>query len=121
MEDISRKALEHQKRPENSPALVREKVLRIKKSAGISAVAHQDPLAVPAPPKRTTYTEVAAEYFIMPLINRFWLFLREEQMREERRAHRSKYHGAGTGLILNPMVLSQFLRTLDVLVNAGQI
>ncbi|TEB06292.1 hypothetical protein FA13DRAFT_1807224 [Coprinellus micaceus] len=80
------------------PALVREKILRIKKSAGISAVAHQDPLAVPAPPKRTTYTEVAAEYFIMPLINRFWLFLREEQMREERRAHmhgRSKYHGAG--------------------------
>jgi telomere length regulation protein len=123
MEDISRKALEHQKRPENSPALVREKVLRIKKSAGISAVARPDPLAVPAPPKRTTYTEVAAEYFIMPLINRFWLFLREEQMREERTAHihgRSKYHGAGTGLVLNPMVLSQFLRTLGVLVNAGQ-
>lgn len=125
IEDISRKALDSAKAPvfENNPSLVREKALRIKRPSGISEVSRLDKLATPAQPKRTTFTEVAAEYFIAPLINRFWLFLREEQTREERTSHlggRAKYHGAGTGLILNPLVLSQFLRTLAVLVNASQ-
>ncbi|OAX31462.1 hypothetical protein K503DRAFT_787811 [Rhizopogon vinicolor AM-OR11-026] len=66
---------------------------------------------------------VAAEYFIMPFINRFWVFLRSEQTREERTAHREalhQYHGAGTGLILNPVVLSQFMGSLALLVHAAQ-
>ncbi|KAF6764869.1 telomeric DNA binding protein [Ephemerocybe angulata] len=122
MENISRNALDQQKPPEN-PVLAREKVLRIKKASGISEISKPNKLGAQAPPKRTTFTEVAAEYFIAPLTNRFWLFLREEQMREERTAHlegRSRYHGTGTGLILNPLVLSHFLKTLGILVNASQ-
>ena len=123
VEGISRKALEEQKGSTSSPALVREKVLRLKRTPGISEVAKLDQLKTQAAPQRTTFTAVAAEYFICPLINRFWVFLREEHNREERTAHlegRSKYHGAGTGLILNALVLSHFLRTLSVLVNASQ-
>lgn len=126
MEDISRRALAQDSAPDaqKAPPLVREKMLRIKKPSGISEVSRVDnSLSSSSTPKRTTFTEVAAEYFIAPLINRFWLFLREEQMREERTAHmtgRSRYQGTGTGLILNPLVLSHFLRTLGVLVNASQ-
>jgi len=62
-----------------------------------------------------TFTEVAVEYFIYPLLNRFWLFFRDEQTREERTAQYDllhRYRGAGTGLILNAVVLSHFLSTL---------
>lgn len=73
--------------------------------------------------KVTTFTEVATEYFIAPLIHRFWQFLRDEQTREERTARqegRQRYRGAGTGLILNPVILAHFLRTLAVIVHAAQ-
>jgi telomere length regulation protein len=71
----------------------------------------------------TKFIDAAAEYFIAPLINRFWAFLRDEQAREERtsfRAGRDRYRGAGTGMILNSVVLAQFLRTLGILVHASQ-
>ncbi|KAF8827407.1 hypothetical protein HHX47_DHR4000191 [Lentinula edodes] len=44
-------------------------------------------------------------------------------MREARTAYhegRTKYHGAGTGLILNSLVMTHFLRTLTVLVHASE-
>jgi telomere length regulation protein len=50
--------------------------------------------------------------------------LRDEQTREERTAQKdngpARYVSAGTGLILNPLVLAQFLRTLAILVNASK-
>jgi len=59
----------------------------------------------------------------MPFLSRFWVFLRSEQTREERTVHREalhQYHGAGTGLIPNPVVLSQFMGSLALLVHAAQ-
>ena len=116
---------------DRSPQIIREKRLKITKSPAIVEVASSASSRALASlqsssalsKRRTTFTEVAAEFFIGPLINRFWLFLRDEQMREERttqRSGRSRYHGAGTGLILNPLVMSQFLRTLAILVKAAQ-
>lgn len=67
--------------------------------------------------------DVAVESFIYPLISRFWLFLRDEQTREDRTAQREKLHryqGAGTGLVLSAVVLSHFLATLAVLVHAAR-
>ncbi|TRM61806.1 telomere length regulation protein-domain-containing protein [Schizophyllum amplum] len=72
---------------------------------------------------RKTFTEVAAECFIMPLINRFWVYFRDERSREERTAHRAahqRYRGAGAGLVLGALVLSRFLGALAVLVHAAQ-
>ncbi|KIJ17360.1 hypothetical protein PAXINDRAFT_73569 [Paxillus involutus ATCC 200175] len=109
------------------PGIVRERQLRIRKPAKVTEVlsgASQG--LVPShhrPPSATTFTDVAAEFFIMPFINRFWVFLRDEQTREDRTAQRDllyQYRGAGTGLILNPVILAQFLTTMAILVHASQ-
>ncbi|KAF8232355.1 telomeric DNA binding protein [Tricholoma matsutake] len=127
MDNISHQTLERgtDNAVEKLPEPVRERRLRLKQPPGIVKVSQPpDTLLVPLQtPKETTFTEVATEYFIAPLIHRFWQFLRDEQTREERSAHqegRHRYHGAGTGLILNPVVLAHFLRTLAVVVHAAQ-
>ncbi|GLB35344.1 putative telomere length regulation protein [Lyophyllum shimeji] len=128
-DSISDNAIEKEKdaASDKVPEIVRERRLRVQKPPSIVPVPSSRPtLPKPQPPLSQTitpFTEVATEYFIAPMINRFWLFLRDEQTREERTAHfqgRGRYHGAGTGLILNPVVLAQFLRTLAILVNAAQ-
>lgn len=108
------------------PEIVRERRFKVQKPQRISEV---NPLSSTAQnmgsraPQKTTFNDVAAEFFVAPLINRFWLFLRDERTREERTAHhegRAKYHGAGTGLILSPLIMAHFLRTLTVLVHASE-
>lgn len=126
VDNISREAIDRGKETsaEKVPELVRERRLRIRKSDKVMEVKpSQTHTAWRPPPTKVTFTAVAAEYFLAPLINRFWLFLRDEQTREERTAHRDtlhRYRGAGTGLILNAMVLAHFLGTLAVLVHASQ-
>ena len=129
LEGVTRAAIDRGKEAaaEKVPEFVRERQLRIRKPPKITQVSPGESRALlpgqTLPLSRTTFTDVAAEYFIMPFINRFWAFLRNEQMREERTAHREvlhQYHGAGTGLILNPVVLSQFMGSLALLVHAAQ-
>ncbi|KAF9451205.1 hypothetical protein P691DRAFT_663711 [Macrolepiota fuliginosa MF-IS2] len=132
VEDLSRKAIDRGKEAteDKVPEIVRERRLKINKAPTITEVKSSSSDAISRlrlgnvpQVKNTTFTEVAAEFFIGPLINRFWLFLRDEQAREERtsqREGRQKYYSAGTGLLLHPLVLSQFLRTLAILVNAAQ-
>ncbi|KAJ6546488.1 telomere length regulation protein-domain-containing protein [Mycena vulgaris] len=125
LEDISREALSRdtEASADKVPELVRERRLRVlKKPPTITEVerhrTHNEPFK-----QNTTLNEIAAQYFTAPLINRFWLFFRDEQTREERTAHqdgRQRYQGAGTGLILNPVVLSHFLATLAILVHASK-
>ncbi|KAH8107150.1 telomeric DNA binding protein [Cristinia sonorae] len=112
-----------------SPELLRERQLRIRRPTKVTEVSQTSLEGKKglgshlSTTKSTTFTEVAAEFFIHPLINRFWLFLRDEQMREARTAHQGKLHrykSTGTGLILNAMVLSHFLATLAVLVHAAR-
>ncbi|KAG6866094.1 hypothetical protein C0991_008846 [Blastosporella zonata] len=129
MDSISTSAIDKGKdtSADKVPEIVRERRLRINKAPGISLVSPPGTAFATAlsamSPKLTPFIEVATEYFITPLINHFWLFLRDERTREDRTAHqkgRQQYHGAGTGLILNPVVLSHFLRTLGILVHAAQ-
>ncbi|KAJ7489899.1 telomere length regulation protein-domain-containing protein, partial [Mycena galericulata] len=125
LDDISQEALNRdaESNADKVPELVRERRLRVQKKKAITEVEHLRGLAMPPLQRNTTFNEVAAQYFIAPLINRFWLFFRDEQTREERTAHqdgRQRYHGAGTGLILNPIILSHFLATLAILVHASK-
>ncbi|KAF9821702.1 hypothetical protein IEO21_00548 [Rhodonia placenta] len=130
LDGISREAIERGKEAteDKVPAVVRERQLRIRQTPKISEMpAGGSSLSrLPAglaPPKVATFTEVAAECFICPLVNRFWLFLRDEQAREARTMHQPalhRYRGAGTGLVLNAMVLSRMLGTLAVLVHAAR-
>ena len=75
-------------------------------------------------PNHTSFTSLSIPFFISPLISRFWLFLRDERNREQRttlREGRNSYHDAGTGLILNPVTLAQFLRTVAILTHLSRL
>ncbi|KAG6337216.1 hypothetical protein ID866_1888 [Astraeus odoratus] len=129
LDGITRDAVDSAREPasDKMPEFVRERQLRIRKPPRVSEVGQQPNKGlVPSqhyPSSTVLYTEVAAEYFIMPYISRFWAFLRDEQIREERTAQRDvlyQYRGAGTGLILNPVVLSHFLGTMAILVHAAR-
>ncbi|KAI1790782.1 telomere length regulation protein-domain-containing protein [Ganoderma leucocontextum] len=136
LDGISQLAVEKSKDATGNkvPEFVRERDLRIR---GPAKVIEVSPTSTPARtalmkalknagsghPQLTTFTDVAAEFFICPLINRFWLFLRDEQTREERTAHQPilhRYQGAGTGLVLSALVLGRMLETLAVLVHAAR-
>lgn len=130
--DISHGAIEKAKDDATSkapPSFTRERQLRLQKPAKLSVVLnhHSQHSHTASPgygPQAARFTEVAAEYFICPLINQFWTFFRDEQVREERLSHQSdplfRYRGSGTGLVLNPVVLAQFISTLAVLAHAGR-
>jgi telomere length regulation protein len=130
--DTARLAIENTREAnaDRTPSLARERQLRIRQPSKITEVKQPstaqllEQLRMSQTRSATTkFTDVAVECFLYPLMNRFWLFLRDEQTREERTAHRDalyQYHGAGTGLILNALVLSHFLATLGVLVHASR-
>lgn len=135
--DISQGAIEKARDDATSKApssFTRERQLRLQRPAKVSAVNNtvsinprSEPLPATSPgygPPAAKFTEIAAEYFICPLIKQFWVFFRDEQIREERLSHQSdplyRYRGSGTGLVLNPVVLAQFISTLAVLAHAGR-
>lgn len=124
LDGISRKAIESGRDAAEAkvPAYARERQLRMKPTSKIAEVSDRmQSMHLQARPA-VAFTEVAAEHFICPMINRFWLFLRDEQTREERSAHQEpmhRYRSAGTGLILHALVLSHFVATLAVLVHAA--
>jgi telomere length regulation protein len=67
------------------------------------------------------FKDVAAEYFILPLINHFWAFYQDSMTREERAKIRGdRYRGAGTGMILSPMALEKLLMTLVLMLHAAR-
>ncbi|KAF7295097.1 Telomere-reg-2 domain-containing protein [Mycena indigotica] len=124
LDDISRNALDRDidSTIDKVPALVRERRLKVQSRPPLQPARSERPSMVTAP-RTTTFTEVASQYFVGPMINRFWLFFRDEQTREERTLHlqgRHRYHGAGTGLVLNPLVLSHFLTTLAIVAHAAR-
>jgi telomere length regulation protein len=126
-DDISYLALQKGKaRAEDAlPGIVREKQLRIKKTRpavvplGLSS---RTSLSMPSSASRMAYRDVAAEYFIAPLIENFWNYLRDEQTRETRTKAlgRYGYRGAGTGMIVNPLILRHFVTCLTVMVHAAR-
>ena len=132
--DISQAAIEKVRDDATNkapPSFTRERQLRLQKPAKISVinnrVAHTETLPTASSgygPPAARFIDVAAEYFICPFINQFWIFFRDEQTREERLSRRSdplyRYRGSGTGLVLNPIVLAQLISTLAVLAHAGR-
>jgi len=135
--DISQAAIETAKDDATGkapPSFARERQLRLQKPAKISVIDNSvllnprleatHTISPGYGPAAARFIDVAAEYFICPLINQFWIFFRDEQTREERLSRQSdplyRYRGSGTGLVLNPVVLAQFISTLAVLAHAGR-
>ncbi|KAI0035955.1 telomere length regulation protein-domain-containing protein [Vararia minispora EC-137] len=106
------------------PAAARERQLRIRQPTKVAEVQHRSiPSTTTTPISRPTFTTLGVEHFLYPLMNRFWLFLRDEQVREARTAAREplhRYRGTGTALVLSSPVLAHFLATLAVLVHAAR-
>jgi telomere length regulation protein len=128
MRGITRQAIEkgREEIEDKIPEVVREKQLRVKRTIAPAAIVDlsKDPTKTATPKfqaTKTPYKDVAAEYFISPLINRFWLYLRDEHTRESRTAYSTQaYKGTGTGMILDSLLLSRYLSTLGLLLHAAR-
>lgn len=112
---------------EEVPEIARERQLRVGAkrlktngpvvpARGEAGGHHSDPPAPVIP-----YASVAGEFFILPLVNRFWDFFSDASVRESRAlASGGRYRGAGTGMVLSPLALEKFLLTLALLTHAAR-
>ena len=109
------------------PEVVRHRQLRVAGSSARSKitdmaaqvkVVEQPQTIANAHPPKLAFKDIAAEYFILPMINRFWTYLQEEITREQQT--QGKYAVGGTGTILSSLAVSQFLSTLTIMVHAAR-
>jgi telomere length regulation protein len=114
---------------ESIPEIARDKKLRVgpkktTKVAEIGSMADREMTAGDSKSSQTPilpFKEVAAEYFIMPLINRFWQHFQDSSVRETRAISTGeRYRGAGTGMILSALALEKMLMTLSLLLHAAR-
>ena len=67
------------------------------------------------------FKDIAAEYFILPLINRFWIHFQDESSKTSRLPSTNQsYSSVGTGMILSPLSLSKLISTLSILLHAAR-
>ncbi|KAG8931366.1 telomere binding protein [Tulasnella sp. 417] len=106
------------------PQVIREKQLRVRQRPPTRGIVELDNQSREGSTSNqpSVFKDIAAEYFVMPLINRLWVHIRDEQAREARsRYSSSAYRGDGSGMILSPAILSQYLLTLAILLHAGRL
>jgi telomere length regulation protein len=97
------------------PEASREKALRVGGRLGSLARADIRKSAKdPASP--AIFGSLAADCFIMPLINRFWLYLRDLSTASVA----SRSFGAGSAALLDPIFLCKFMSTLAILIDASR-
>jgi telomere length regulation protein len=96
---------QRQLRPGNPPA---------SSARGLNAIAESAETPV------IPFKDIAAEYFILPMINRFWTYFQDELARESRAAQGRRGFATGTGMILSPMALSHFISALTIMLHAAQ-
>lgn len=97
------------------PLAAREKLLTVRRFASSTSK------SVTSSASGSNYSILAAEYFIMPLMNRFWLYLRDSATSPIRnRQSTSSFGGAGSGSLLEPINLVKYLQTLSVLLHAAR-
>ncbi|KAF8311251.1 hypothetical protein DL93DRAFT_2061170 [Clavulina sp. PMI_390] len=107
---------------EKVPSIIREKQLRIRPKAPSIIPTNTTSFQSSSLPSAVTFSAVAAEYFVVPLIEQFWTYLRDEQSREVRSRYSGTqgYHSAGTAMILDALTLKHFLATVSVLLHAAR-
>lgn len=106
------------------PEAARDKLLSVRRFNSTSAA-----LKRPAAREASTppYTTLCAEYFILPLLNRFWLYLRDSATSTLHHgsssvaSSRGPYAGGPSSLpILEPLLLSKYLATVSILLHAAR-
>ncbi|KDN53348.1 hypothetical protein K437DRAFT_271580 [Tilletiaria anomala UBC 951] len=110
------------------PAIQREKALKVSVSirapsrpltASIGGTAQAGPrfpgaLVRPA----LLYIEIAASFFIHPIVTRTWAHMEEASVRNSRAV--GGYLGAGAGALFAPVLVARLLDTLSILAHAGR-
>jgi telomere length regulation protein len=66
------------------------------------------------------FKDIAAEYFILPMINRFWTYYQDALARESRASYGRRGQAAGTGMILSPLAMSHFISALTIMLHAAR-
>ena len=99
------------------PEAAREKLLTVRRFA--SAKSKSTGVATIDTNKSEDFSTLAAEIFIMPLINRFWLFLRDSSYSSHRTSG-SYAGGGGVDSLLEPLSVVKFFSTLSVLLHAAR-
>lgn len=70
------------------------------------------------PPPINHFRDICAEYYVLPLLNRFWDFFQDEITRDARSGGGGI---GGAGMILSPLAMGRFLHTLTVLLHAARL
>lgn len=103
------------------------KILRpvsLAKSSSAAAVQASMSMTTKHTQPRPTFAHLGAETFIMPLMNRFWLYMRDVATSPQRSsgATAGPYVGGLSGVpaVLEPLLLSKFLSTLTVMMDAAR-
>ncbi|KAJ1302923.1 hypothetical protein OPQ81_003221 [Rhizoctonia solani] len=115
-----------QETEDSIPQIVRQRALRVgpNPGRGITTIDSDAPMQLGYLSAQTPvipFAQVAAEYFVAPLINRFWEHLQASLAHEAyARNGASLKAGTGTGMILSPLVLTHLLGTLAVLLHAAR-
>jgi telomere length regulation protein len=137
VESISNRAIDSGREgaEERVPEIVRERQLTVRLNQGGKGGAIVDldkessipPKNPPSSSKEAanSFNQVAAEYFILPFVSKFWDYLQDTLTREERSRRTSRtgeagFKAAGTAMILSPLVLSHFINTMSIMVHASR-
>ncbi|CAE6483288.1 unnamed protein product [Rhizoctonia solani] len=126
--DLSGMAITRSKQEteDSIPQIVRQRALRVgsKPGRGIAPIDSDAPTRLGYLSTQTPiipFAQVAAEYFVAPLINRFWAHLQSSMTHEAyAKSGASLKAGVGTGMILSPLVMTHLLGTLAVLLHAAR-
>ncbi|TYJ57904.1 hypothetical protein B9479_001259 [Cryptococcus floricola] len=111
---------------ETVPEFARERRLRVgepkrAKVADVNSLAASQMARATRPPPVVPFKAIAAEYFILPLVNRFWHHFQDASIREERALQMgSRFRAAGAGLVLSPMAIEKFLMALALMLDAAR-
>ncbi|KAK4051053.1 telomere binding protein [Microbotryomycetes sp. JL201] len=96
------------------PEAAREKVIRVRRFGTAKSPEHKRTHG------RITYLAVATEYFIMPLVNRFWLYVKDATATSSAGNPYTTGRINSVPTLLEPIVLSKFFSTVAVLVHASR-
>lgn len=119
-EDITKIALTRTRdsAQDTIPEAAREKMLTVrstKRKPVFASSTREQTSTQPA------FANLAAETFIMPIINRFWLYMRDVATSSQD-FRKGVFSGgsAGSATLLEPLVLTKLVSTLAILIDAGK-
>lgn len=101
------------------PLAAKEKLLTVRRFASAPSSVSKSNTQI-SNQSLPSYPSIASEYFILPLINRFWLYLRDSATSPSTNSNSPYSGGRSTPTLLEPLILSKYLGTLSVLLHASR-